>query len=258
MTQEVLLIVVDGVLRLDKNPAPGLAYFFDKLRRLEIPFAVLSNSTLYGSREVREFFVKNGIPYDFPIITAVEAAAKYAKENYETAAVFVDERVRYLFDGVKYSETPQAVVVGDLGKSWNFEIVNSVFKMLLAGAELIALQKNKYWKTPEEGILIDAGAFIAGLEFASDKKAILIGKPSPLYFRSGIKAAGGNNESDFMMLGDDLTSDISGAKNIGGKTILIMTGKTNEETLAESKLKPDFTATDLIDAAEMIGEIYAI
>ncbi|NOX17496.1 MAG: HAD hydrolase-like protein [Chlorobi bacterium] len=256
MKDEILLIDLDGVLRIDKNPAPGLAYFFDKLRRLEIPFAVLSNSTLYGSREVREFFVKNGIPYDFPIITAVEAAARYVKENYETAAVFVNERVRYLFDDVKYSETPQAVVVGDLGKSWNFEIVNSIFKMLLAGADLIALQKNKYWKTPEDGILIDAGAFIAGLEYAADKEAILVGKPSPLYFQSGIKAAGGNDAGKFIMLGDDLASDIAGAKNAGGKTTLIMTGKTNDEMLAVSGIEPDFIASDLIHAAETLEKIF--
>ena len=256
MNEKILLIDLDGVLRLGDKPAPGMAYFFDKLRRLEIPFAALSNSTLYGSREAREFFVKNGVPYNFPIITAVEAAARYVKENYETAAVFVNERVRYLFDDVIRSETPQAVVVGDLGKNWTFEIVNSIFKMLLAGADLLALQKNKYWKTDEDGILIDAGAFVAGLEFAADKTATLIGKPSPLYFRSGLKAAGGNEKSPFVMLGDDLTSDIAGAKNIGGETILILTGKTTEDTLAASETKPDFIATDLIDAASVIEKLY--
>ena len=59
------------------------------------------------------------------------------------------------------------------------------------------------------------------------------------------------------MLGDDLTSDVSGAKNAGGKTMLIMTGKTNEEILSASEVKPDFIATDLIHAAETLAKIFS-
>jgi HAD superfamily hydrolase (TIGR01458 family) len=153
-------------------------------------------------------------------------------------------------------ENPDVVVVGDLGKTWNFDIINNIFKKLLSGADLIALQKNKYWKTQEEGILIDAGAFIAGLEFAADKESILIGKPSPLYFKSGIKAAGCNESDNFIMIGDDLVSDISGAKNLNAKTILVLTGKSSEIDLYKSKIQPDFVVQDLFWVTEVLKTLF--
>lgn len=255
MDKKPVLIDLDGVLRINKTPADGVDEFLKFLAESKIPACILSNSTLYGAKEIKGFFDTNKLGHNFPIITAVEATANYVKEKYNTVSVFVDDRVKYLFSGLTDNKNPEAIVVGDLGKTWNYEIINAIFKKVLDGADLIAMQKNKYWKTPEDGYLIDAGAFIAGFEFSTNKKAILIGKPSPLYFKSGIEATGNSKDTEFIMIGDDLISDIAGAKKVNAKTILILTGKTKETDLKNSEIQPDFVARDLRETIAILSSL---
>ncbi len=139
------------------------------------------------------------------------------------------------------NENPEAVVIGDIEDKWNYQIINDIFKKVFAGADLIAMHKNKYWN-PQGELLIDAGAFINGIEFASGKEAILIGKPSPLYFKAALEKIGAKLEESFFMIGDDIENDIKAAQEIGGKGILIYTGKTKFPLEKNIKIKPDFEA----------------
>ncbi|MFI5237716.1 MAG: HAD-IA family hydrolase, partial [Ignavibacteriales bacterium] len=117
------------------------------------------------------------------------------------------------------------------------------------GADLVAMHKNKYWN-PHGELLIDAGAFIHGIEFASGRDAILIGKPSPNYFKAALEKIESKFEEGFLMIGDDIENDIKAAQEIGGKGILIYTGKTKFPLENNFKIKPDFEANSL---NEIIG-----
>lgn len=97
------------------------------------------------------------------------------------------------------------------------------FRSRLAGAELVALQKNRHWKT-EEGLVLDAGAFVAALEYACGREAAVIGKPSRAYFAAGLEALG-SPANEVFMIGDDVETDIEGARNAGLRAILVETGK---------------------------------
>jgi len=73
---------------------------------------------------------------------------------------------------------------------------------------------------------------------------LLIGKPSPIYFKTALKILG-NENSSFYMLGDDLETDVNAAQKIGGKGILVYTGKTKFPLPADIKMKPDYEAKNL-------------
>ena len=124
---------------------------------------------------------------------------------------------------------------------------------MLAGADLVAMHKNKFWN-PEGELLIDAGAFITGIEYASGKEAILIGKPSPLYFKAAIESIDAKIEDGFFMIGDDIENDIKAAQNIGGKGILIYTGKTKYPLDENINIKPDFEAHSLRNVIEILAK----
>ena len=124
-------------------------------------------------------------------------------------------------------------------------------KKVFAGADLVAMHKNKYWN-PSGELLIDAGAFITGIEFASDKKAILIGKPSPLYFKAALESINSKIEDGFFMIGDDIENDIKAAQDIGGKGILIYTGKTKFPLDKSLNIKPDFEARSLKEVISIL------
>ena len=188
-------------------------------------------------------------------MTASSAAAIYAKQNYRRVAVYCVEKVRHIFAEILDFNNPQAVIIGDYGKQWDFKTLNEIFIQVHKGADLIAMQKNRYWITKEDGLLLDVGPFVKAIEYAAEKKALLIGKPSPLYFKSALKLLRVPEDEKFIMVGDDLETDILGAQNLGAKSILVYTGKTKYPLPKESGIKPDYEANDLLEVIEILKDI---
>src|SRR5690606_19090550 len=121
------------------------------------------------------------------------------------------------------------VVIGDLGEGWSFSRLNAAFRQVLGGATLLALQKNRYWRTGD-GLSLDAGPFVAALEYATGVEAVVVGKPSEDFFR--LAAASMALPPDrITVIGDDLESDVGGAQAAGMRGILVRTGKFREESL---------------------------
>jgi len=115
--------------------------------------------------------------------------------------------------------------------------LNRAFHELQAGADLYCLHKNRWWQTAD-GPRLDAGAFVAGLEYAADTEATVLGKPSAAYFQAALEALDAHPEITWMV-GDDLEGDIVGAHNNGMKTILVRTGKFRPDEVERSRLQPD-------------------
>lgn len=247
-----ILIDLDGVLRLDKEPAPHIEEFFEYLKKSKRKACILSNSTLSTANDVRTFFEFNGIHTNIPILTASEAAAMYARSRYRRVAVYCTDHIKTLFNGILDYEHPQAIIIGDYGKKWDFTTMNEIFKKVHEGAEIIAMHKNRYWKTAEDGKLMDVGPFVVAIEYAANKPSTLIGKPSPLYFSSALNLLGFDLSQKFLMLGDDMETDIQAAKNLGADSILIYTGKTQYPLPSDSVIKPDFEAMNLLEVIELL------
>src|SRR5207247_6470655 len=134
---------------------------------------------------------------------------------------------------------------------FTFELLNDLFRKLLGGAELVALQKNMYWLT-EGKLTIDAGAFVAALEYASGKTAHLVGKPSCDFFNLAL-ANIGLPASRVAMVGDDIEADIEGAQGAGLKAILVKTGKFQEE-VQKVGIPPDALIESIADLPVLMGD----
>ncbi|MDP3583103.1 MAG: HAD hydrolase-like protein [Ignavibacteria bacterium] len=247
-----LLIDLDGVLRLDKEPAPHIEEFFEYLKKSKRHACILSNSTLSTANDVRQFFEFNGIHTKMPILTASEAAAMYARSRYRRVAVYCTDHIKTLFNGILDYEHPQAIIIGDYGKKWDFATMNEIFIKVHEGAEIIAMHKNRYWKTAADGKLMDVGPFVVAIEYAANKPSTLIGKPSPLYFSSALNLLGFDLSQKFLMLGDDMETDIQAAKNLGADSILIYTGKTQHPLPPDSVIKPDYEAMNLLEVIDLL------
>jgi HAD superfamily hydrolase (TIGR01458 family) len=246
---KLLLIDLDGVLKIGNSPAVDAKEFFSFIDENKIPACILSNSTLKTGDLVKAFFASHGIELSIPAITAFDATLLFVKKNYKKVQVYCRDYLIHHFEGMIDKENPEAIVIGDIEDKWNYQIVNDIFKKVFAGADLIAMHKNKYWN-PGGELLIDAGAFITGIEFASGKEAILVGKPSQNYFKAALEKIAVNSEEGFVMIGDDVENDIKAAQVIGGKGILIYTGKTKYPVNENINIRPDFEANSL---KEIIG-----
>ncbi len=246
-----ILIDFDGVIKLGNEIAPDAREFFYFINQQNFPACILSNSTLRTSELMKNFLLTKGLQIDIPAFTAFDVTLEYVKKHYSRVKVYCRDYLIQHFNEIIDENNPEAVVIGDIGDRWNFETMNEIFKYVLNGADIIAMHKNKFWQ-PEEIPILDAGAFITAIEYAAAKQAIVIGKPSPLYFQTALKKMGFNTDSEFYMLGDDLENDVLAAQKIGGKGILILSGKTKSENIKNEK--PDFVVNTLKEVIQILNQ----
>lgn len=124
------------------------------------------------------------------------------------------------------------------------------FSELEAGADLFALHKNPWWQTAR-GPMLDGGAFVAALEYATGLDATVIGKPSASCFAAALAALDAEPELTWMIT-DDLDQDVRGAQLFGMRTILLRTGKFRPEALERSSTVPDAVLSSLAHVPDWI------
>lgn len=126
------------------------------------------------------------------------------------------------------------------------------FAEIQMGASFYCLHKNKWWQT-SRGPLLDGGAFVAGLEYATGVEATVLGKPSPSYFAAALDALEAEPERTWLVT-DDVEADVRGARLFGMRTTLVRTGKFRPETLETAEPAPDIVVSSLAQFPALLEE----
>jgi len=142
------------------------------------------------------------------------------------------------------------VIIGDAGERLTYETLNTAFRHLEAGAELLALERDRYWMAPD-GLSLSAGPFVAALEYASGKTATVMGKPAPAFFSLALQDIH-LAPSETIMVGDDIATDIRGAQQVGMQGILVRTGKFREDSVKDSPVMPERIINSIADLPEVL------
>ena len=162
-----LLIDLDGVIYNDTQLIPGASEAIEYLQHNNIPFRFITNTTMKSRATLKKKLSGFGINVpEENIFSAAYAAAQYIRNQGKTKChlLLLEDAQQEYFDLELNSDNPDFVVVGDLGDSITFDKLNTAFQKLFDGAELIALQKNRFWLS-DAGYTLDAGAFVALLEY---------------------------------------------------------------------------------------------
>jgi len=243
-----LLIDLDGVLHVGRRSIAGAVDKIAELRALGMPHCYVTNTTTRPVSELSRELSQMGFAIDANSILSAPMAAKgYLESRHHPRCKLLLRRevLAELGDCRQADAGVDVVVVGDIGAAWSYELLNRVFRLLMDGAELIALHRNRFWQT-EEGLQLDIGAFVAGLEYAAGKQATMIGKPSEAFFRQALKRLG-LPTAQVAMIGDDIDSDIGGAQALGMAGILVKTGKYRRDYAERSAVKPDLQLRSIAD-----------
>jgi len=231
-----LLFDIGGVLYVGNAVIDGTPKTIAALQR-KYPVRFLTNTT----RRVPATILTKLHNFGFDVkeeelFTALSATRAFLlSKNATVLTVMTDEATAY-FDELT-SETPDYVVVGDAHTNFDYPHLNRAFRALMEGAELVAAAKNRYFKDDDGRLSMDAGGFVAALEFAAGKEAMIIGKPSKTFFHLAV-ASMGLEPQEVLMVGDDIEADILGAQRAGLKTALVKTGKFQAGDL-ERGIVPD-------------------
>jgi HAD superfamily hydrolase (TIGR01458 family) len=253
-TPPAFLFDLDGTLYTADGPIPGAVETLAHLRRRGVPFRLVTNTTERCRATVLARLRSYGFAVeDEQLVTPIVAAeAVLAADGVSLVAPFVNEDLLDDFHTVDLAGgtsgrpskgSPPAVVLGDLGEQWSAALLNEAFRYVMDGSKLIALHKGRYWLGPS-GLELDAGAYVAAIEFATGKVATVCGKPQTPFFEAALRRLGFHtplSESGPVpvMVGDDLWNDVQGARNAGMQGWLVRTGKFREDVLAESAVVPD-------------------
>jgi phospholysine phosphohistidine inorganic pyrophosphate phosphatase len=241
---QALLLDLDGTLYTDAGAIPGAVKAVAELRRRGFPLRFVTNTTRRSRRLLAERLAGYGFSVEpSEIITAVMAGvALLDGRGWKHVAAFVAPETLEDFAAFDLvGERVEAVVVGDLGDGWTFDRLNRAFLHLMDGAALIALQRDRYWLRGD-GLALDAGPFVAALEYATGKTATVCGKPSAEFYRVALASLGPRAQerpADVLMVGDDLWGDVEGAQRAGLTAWMVRTGKFREDVAAGSGIRPD-------------------
>jgi HAD superfamily hydrolase (TIGR01458 family) len=247
-----VLLDIDGTLVVSWQPIPGAPEALADLRGAGVPFRLMTNTTELSVRTMADTMLRVGFdvrPED--LVTAPVATAAYLRVHHPEAGCFllglpgVAEDMRGVNWVDEEATKADVVVAGGADEAYTWENLNRVFRMLLDGAALVAMHRNMFWMAAE-GMKLDAGAFLLGLEEAAGVRAAVAGKPAPEFFRQAVGLLGVAPER-VAMVGDDLDADILAAQAVGLTGVLVRTGKFRPEALNRPGPVPDLIIDSVAD-----------
>jgi NagD protein len=249
-TRTGFLIDMDGVIYRGNKPIEGSIEFIQHLQSVEAPFLFLTNNSQRSRRDVCLRLSRMGLEVrDNQVFTCAVATARFlARQRPAGSAYVIGEggllnalhEVGYAID----DQNPDYVVVGE-GKSLSMDMLEKAVTFINNGAKLIATNLDVNCPT-EHGSRPGCGAIVAVLEAATGRKALALGKPSPITMCEAARELGTRAEQT-VVIGDTMETDILGGIQLGLTTVLVLSGGTRVSDLGHYAFRPTYTVDSIGD-----------
>ncbi|MFJ7045405.1 HAD-IIA family hydrolase [Streptomyces sp. NPDC101112] len=265
--KRAVLVDIDGVLTVSWKPLPGAVGALREIRGAGLEVALVTNTTSRTRASIAGVLTGAGFPVTADdILTAPTVTAAYLARHCPGARCALlnsGDDIREDLTGVRltgYDDTDSdmdpdvdvdVVIVGGAGPGFDYVALNRAFGQLQRGARLVAMHRNLYWRT-DDGLQLDSGAFLVGLERAARREAEITGKPSAAFFEAAL-AHLGVAAGDALMVGDDIESDVLAAQRAGITGVLVRTGKYLPETQHDAGGSPDHVVDSFADLPALLG-----
>ncbi|KAG0371026.1 HAD-like domain-containing protein [Gamsiella multidivaricata] len=240
-----VLIDCSGTVHVGDHAIPGAAKALDRLRASGIPFRFCTNTTQSSGETLVAKLQKLGLDiHREEVFTSLSACRQLVTSRGLRPLLLLEPDAKQEFEGIPQSEPYDSVVVGLSQSSFNYDMLNKAFRLLVDSkstsqpATLVAVHKGKYFADKDDGKLsLGLGGFVEALEYASDIKAHVVGKPQKAFFELAIQNMGlpspaeqkespTKGSSGIVMIGDDVEQDLGGgAAELGLIRYLVQTGK---------------------------------
>lgn len=249
-----VLLDIGGVVYVGETALPGAVDAVARLTAGGLPVRCVTNTTRTPLSGIVERLRRMGLAIAAgDVFTPARAARTYLETHKLAPHLLIHPALEPDLTGLS-GGTGRAVVVGDAGEGFSYSAMNAAFRELMAGAELVALAANRMFKDSDGELSIDCGAFVAALEFASGRSALVLGKPSPDFFAAAA-ASMECTPGEAVMVGDDAEADVAGALASGiGAAVLVRSGKYLDGDESRYQPPPSAVADSLPEAADWVLE----
>lgn len=247
-----VLLDLGGVVFTGDAVVAGSVEALARLREAGVSVRFLTNTTRSPRRALVDKLRRLGIAAEPDAVFTPAFAARHVLDG-RVPHLLVHPSLVEDFPAHDESGRADVVVVGDAGEAFTYAALNAALRTLENGATLMALAKNRVFQDGDGRPSLDAGPFVAALEYAGGRQAEVIGKPARAFFEAA-RASLGTEPGDTVMIGDDVESDVGGALQAGVAGVLVRTGKYKAGD--EGKIDPAPTPVhdDLAAAVDWVLE----
>ena len=250
------LLDLEGVLYQADAPIALAREALDRLGTDGIALRYLTNTTTKPRGDVVGRMHAMGFALDLDEVfsPAMAAVAVLRREGLTRVHLAAPERLAEDFAGFDLvDDRVEAVVMGDLYTGYSWQRLNRLFQMVLDGAAILALHKNRYCRR-DEGLSLDLGPFVAALEYAAGTTARVLGKPDRAFFDMAL-ASIGLAAGEVVMIGDDIEADIGGAQSAGLRAVQVETGKYSARDRDHPSITPDARIATIADLPDLLARM---
>lgn len=249
---DAVLLDLDGVLYVGNEAITGAHEALHGMQQTGLNLAGVTNTTTHSRSAILDKLQALGFMFSLDQLYT-PAALAVQRIGSKSAALFVGDLLREDFTAVQEAtDHADFVVMGDIGgEGYPPEELKRVFHLVMDGAQVLALHKNRFWQKPD-GLHLDLGVFVAAIEYATGKQAEVLGKPSHQFFHMICEQLG-VTPARTLMVGDDIESDIGGARDAGLITVLVETGKYRKDFVKQTGIKPDLLIPSIADLPEALA-----
>ena len=232
---------MDGVIYHGNRLLPGVKEFVEWMRANGKEFLFLTNGSGKSPRELRQKLLRMGldIAEDHFYTSALATAAFLAKQLPGCSVYAIGEPglMNALYSaGISFNDVdPDYVVIGET-LSYNWDNICQAMRLVQKGAKLIATNTDLTYPA-EEGIAPACRALVAPIEATTGKKAYYVGKPNPLMMRAALRMMNAHSH-ETAMIGDNMDTDIVAGIESGMDAILVLSGVSTRETVADYPYRP--------------------
>jgi HAD superfamily hydrolase (TIGR01450 family) len=264
-----VLFDIDGVLVTSWQAIPGAAEALRVLADNQIARTYLTNTTTRTRSQIAGLLTEAGMDVTADeVITAAVLTAGYVRDRYPGARCFLVNSgqigedmpgvdVVYASEvGDAVPETPDVILLGGAGPEYDHVTLSRVYDWMAQGVPVVAMHRSTSWNTTE-GLRIDTGMYLIGMEETSGRKATAVGKPAPEGFLASASRLGVDPD-EMYMVGDDLNNDVLAAQVVGMTGVLVRTGKFRQDTLDrwaadDFAMQPNHVIESVANLPELLG-----
>lgn len=250
-----LLLDLDGTVFQDGALIPGVKEALASLDAAGIPYRFATNMSQRSRREIAEWLSRMGldVPPAWIFTSPLAGRAHLESQGLSRVHALLNDRVLEEDIGLaSVDENPEAVLVGDAERHFNYDRLDAIFRMLMDGAQLVALARNRYYRR-EGRLVLDLGPFVAALEYATGREATIVGKPSTTFFDAA-RALLGLPPGNVLVVGDDIEGDVAGAQRAGMQGVLVRTGKYRAGDEERFGVTPDAVLSSLVEIGRLLRD----
>lgn len=247
-----IIFDVDGVLTFRGKVLEGAPETLNELRRRGLNLRFVTNSTLKSRASAAEKLRSQGFGVeDEEVFTASMLTAAYLRHLAPRSIWLLVEGAGQAAFGefVHDEDNPETIVIGDNRSRFDFDTFNRAARLLMRGAKLIGMTSEPLDTSMGE-LELNVGAWVHLLENATGVKAQYVGKPQRFAFDMALQSLG-LHYTQALMVGDRLSTDITGAKALGMRAALIAGGEFEPQHLS-LPARPDMVLRSVAELPDYI------